>query len=266
MDGPKTLLVDASCIAYFLEGCLERFGMLDNQDVRKALVLYIQERLFINTAHPLSVVWCLDSKPYWRSRFEPEYKANRTGHKLDITPTLKLLDELGCCTVGHPEYEADDIAAALVRMFPSCHHYLLTTDNDWSGMVGAGVTMVCPLHEPRVREPVQVWGWLRGKYAKLPKCQQRKWKMPDVVGFDAQNVWKFKSIFGDSGDNLPPGCHPGLIDLFRPIVDPLEDESFTPTGFLESLDSPVNFDERRAQQFARSLPDLPFNPIRIGVS
>lgn len=261
----QTLIVDASCIAYFLEGCLERFGMLDNQDVRKAMVLYIQERLFLNTAFPLSVVWCLDSKPYWRSRFEPEYKANRTGSRLDITPTIKMLDELGCVTVGYPEFEADDIAAALVRMFPSPHHYLLTTDSDWGGMVGPGVTMISPLHEPRVRNPVQIWGWLRGKYAKLPKCQQAKWRMPDVVGFEPSKVWEFKAIFGDASDNLHPGCHPGMIDLFRPIIDPLSMEDFAPVSFLDSLDTPISFDERRAQQFARSLPDLPFNPVRIGV-
>jgi len=260
----NTLLVDASCIAYFLEGCLERFGMLDNQDIRKALVLYIQERLFLNTAFSLSVVWCLDSKPYWRSRFEPEYKANRVGHKLDITPTLKLLQDLGCHTVSMAEFEADDIAAALVRLWPGCHHYLLTTDNDWSGMVGPNVTMISPLFEPRIREPVQVWGWLRGKYSKVAKCHRDKWLMPDVVGFDPKNVWRFKAVFGDAGDNLPPGCHPGLIDLFNPIIDPIELE-FDQEGFLESLDSPVLFDESRAQQFARALPDLPFNPVRIGV-
>ena len=261
----KILIVDASCIAYFLEGCLERFDMLENQDVRKALILYIQERLFLNTAFPMSVVWCLDSKPYWRSRFEPEYKSTRTSHKLDIIPTIELLEDLGCCTVAHPEFEADDIAAALVRLLPSNHYYLLTTDSDWSGMVGPNVTMISPLHEPRVREPVQVWGWLRGKYAKLPKCQQTRWDMPDVVGFDPKKVWEFKIKFGDSADNLPPNCHPGLIDLFNPLVDPLQDESFSPVAFMDSLDTPLIFDERRAQQFARSLPDLPFNPVRIGV-
>jgi 5'-3' exonuclease len=260
----NTLIIDASCIAYFLEGCLERFDLLDSQDTRKALILFIQERLFLNTGFHIAPVWCLDSKPYWRSRFEPEYKANRMGHKLDISPTLNLLEELGCHTVSHPECEADDIAAALVRMFPDCHHYLLTTDNDWSGMVGERVTMLSPLFEPRVRQPVHVWGWLRGKFAKLPKCQQAKWQFPEVVGFNPQAVWEFKALFGDSGDNLPPGCHPGLIDLFNPIIDPLEDETFTPNEFLLALDCAVNFDERRSQQFARSLPDLPFNPIRIG--
>jgi hypothetical protein len=237
--------------------------MLENQDIRKALILFIQERLFLNTGFPVCPVWCLDSKPYWRSRFEPEYKGTRGGHKLDIQPTLDLLDELGCITIGFPEFEADDIAAALVKIWPSLHHYLLTTDSDWSGMVGGNVTMLSPLFEPRVREPVHVWGWLKGKYAKLPKCQQRKWNMPGVVGFDPSMVWQFKSVFGDTSDNLPPGVHPGMIDLFNPIIDPLE-QGFAPEEFMQALDCPVSFDERRAQQFARSLPDLPFNPIRIG--
>jgi hypothetical protein len=262
----KTLIIDGSCIAYFLEGCLERFDMLDSQDARKALILYIQERLFFNTGFAVTPIWCLDSKPYWRSRFEPEYKCNRTGPKLDITPTLKLLEELGCLTVALPEFEADDLAAALVVEFPHCHHYLLTTDNDWSGMVSENVTMLSPLFEPRVRQPVHVWGWLRGKYAKLPKCQQVKWRMPDVVGFNPQSVWQFKHQFGDNGDNLPPLCHPGMIDLYRPLIDPRDTDGYLDViePVLEALMTPVDFDERRAQQFARSLPDLPFNPIRIG--
>jgi len=260
----NTLIIDASCIAYFLEGCLERFDMLDNQDARKALILYIQERLFLNSAFPLAPIWCLDSKPYWRSRFEPEYKANRTSHKLDISPTLDLLEDLGCVTEGYPEFEADDIAAAIVRMLPGSKHYLLSTDSDWSGMVGPNVTMISPLHEPRLREPVHVWGWLRGKYAQLPKCQQIKWQMPNVVEFQPEEVWHFKHIFGDAGDNLQPGCHPGMIDLFRPIVDPIE-QGFSAENLLV-IETAQSFDERRAQQFARSLPDLPFNPIRIGVS
>lgn len=274
----RTLLIDASCIAYFLEGCLERFDMLDSQDARKALILYIQERLFLNSGWPLYPIWCLDSKPYWRSRFEPEYKCNRTGHRLDITPTLELLEELGCFTVGIPEFEADDIAAGLVKSFPSggkdvpgggVFHYLLTTDNDWSGMVGSNVMMLSPLFEPRIRQPVHVWGWLRGKYAKIPKCQQVYWKLPDVVGFDCRTVWDFKIRFGDAGDNLPANCHPGLIDLFNPIVDVCEDEEFDTVLsrlFFEYFDSgAIQYNEQRAQQFARSLPDLPFNPIRLGV-
>jgi hypothetical protein len=269
----RTLIIDGSCIAYFLEGCLERFDMLGNQDARKALVLYIQERLFLNSAWPMVPVWCLDSKPYWRSRFEPEYKGTRTRSKLNIRPTLELLEELGCHTIAIPEFEADDIAAGIVRTFPKAgpegvHHYLLTTDNDWAGMVGENVTMLSPLFEPRIRQPVHVWGWLRGKYAKLPKCNQIYWQMPDVVGFDCQQVWRFKSQFGDAGDNLPPRCHPGLIDLFNPIVEIMEDDQFGEAvwGFADSMESHAcQYDERRAQLFARSLPDLPFNPIRLGV-
>lgn len=258
------LVVDASCIAYFLEGCLERFDMLENQDARKALILYIQERLFLNTPVPMSVVWCLDSKPYWRSRFEPEYKATRGKHSLDISPTINLLNTLGCYTLSCAEYEADDMASAVVRMLPGNQHYLLTTDSDWMGMIQDNVTMLSPLFEPRVREPVHAWGWLRGKYAKLPKCQQTKWAMPDVVGFDPRSIWGFKVVYGDQSDNLPPNCHPGLIDLFNPIVDPLKDSSFDPSNLMDCLDTSIKFDERRAQQFARSLSDLPFNPIRIG--
>ena len=258
------LVIDASCIAYFLEGCLERFDMLENQDARKALILYVQERLFLNTPSPMSVVWCLDSKPYWRSRFEPEYKATRGKNKLSISPTLKLLRSLGCHTLACPEYEADDMASAVVRMLPENRYYLLTTDSDWMGMISENVTMLSPMFEPRVREQVHAWGWLRGKHAKLPKCHQSKWIMPDVVGFDPKSIWEFKVIFGDQSDNLPANCHPGLIDLFNPIVDPLRDQNFDPSNFMDCLDTSIEFDEKRAQQFARSLSDLPFNPIRIG--
>jgi len=258
------LIVDASCIAYFLEGCLERFDQLDNDDVRKALILYVQERLFLNTDFPLSVVWCLDRKPYWRERFEPGYKGTRGGHHLDISPTIGLLESLGCSVIECREFEADDMAAAAIRILPETQHYLLTTDSDWMGMVSKRVTMLSPLHEPRVRQPVQAWGWLKGKHSQLPKCQQIKWTVPDVVGFDPQEIWKFKSVYGDASDNLPANCHPGLINLFNPIIDPLEDSDFDPTNLIESLDTSIKFDEQRAQQFARILPDIPFNPIRIG--
>lgn len=249
-----TIIIDASAIAYIIEAKLTGFNSSD-PEVREGMVIWLNERLWLNSATPCRTIWALDSTPYWRSRYEPEYKANRTPATLNIKPTMEIIKALPNA-VAVQEFEADDIAGAYVQSIEGAVH-LLTIDSDWQGLVSNRVTMFNPIYEPQIRRPIEAWGWLNTKAKAVPKKYYPPYRVPQVINFQPREIWRFKARFGDVGDNLRPGSAIGLLDLLDPLerVDTLPD----PTGFIAL---PYNHD--RANAFMRALPDTPFNPIRYG--
>jgi 5'-3' exonuclease len=250
----STIILDASCLAFIIESKLESFNAAD-PDAREGMIVWLNERLWLNSATPCRTIWALDSKPYWRSRYEPEYKANRPAPTLNINPTMAIIRELPNA-VAIDEFEADDIAGAYVRELEGDIH-LLTVDSDWQGLVSKTVTMFSPIHEPHVRCPLEAWAWLNSKAKKISRRYYPPYKVPNPIGFDPREIWRFKARFGDAGDNLPPGSALGLLDLLDPLERP---DSLPDVSLFPAL--PYNYD--RANAFMRALPDTPFPPIRFG--
>jgi hypothetical protein len=265
---PSTLLIDAGCAAYLVENYLARQSPSEDLDqLRSGVIQWIDRRLFLNTAEPLIPIWLMDSPPYWRSQWEPEYKSNRLPNGISPGKTLKAIRAEAKFSLAISGYEADDLAGAIVRSLPGMRHYLFTSDNDWAGLINDQVMMVSPLYSPHVRQAIHAWAWLEKHYRDLPKCRQLLYNMPQPLGFDPREIWRYKARLGDSGDNLPPCTHPGLIDLLQPLVDPLNDAQAMEklwTCIMSALDHGTAFDYDMSQQFAMALPELPFNPIRIG--
>jgi len=262
MNREALLLIDASCMAYLIEGKLHEYQQHDNPDCRLAMIRWIDRRLFLASSFGVRPLWLIDSKPYWRSRYEPEYKATRhTSKRLDVSACLNAI-AADCHTLGMAEFEADDLAGAIAGL--GCEAYLLSTDTDWSGLVSDCVTVLSPCHEPHIRQPIHVWSWLKKKHDQLPKYKQGRWQLPRYQEFEPRDVFRFKCIFGDASDNLPEGCHPGLIDLIEPIEKPNDD--IIKDALRVAMREPVvGFDLELANQFSRTLPVLPFNPISVGV-
>ena len=251
----ELILIDASCMAYLIEAKLAGFNATDPQ-VREAMVAWVNERLWLNTANPCRVLWLLDSPPYWRSLYEPDYKGQRGARELDPTPCLNLIRSFPNA-VAVASFEADDLAGWYCRNATE-RVWLLTTDSDWQGLISESVTMLSPIHEPRVRGKMEVWGWLSTRAKTLPKKYHPPYKMPQAINFDCAEIWAYKARFGDTGDNLPPGTARGLIDLLNPL-QPIPAPLPNPEQFTA-----IAYNYSRAADFMRALPDLPFNPLRIG--
>lgn len=148
------------------------------------------------------------------------YKGGRKFPSKEVEKCRKVinsvLNSLDITTLGVKGYEADDMAAALVRINkPGEKMLLLTIDSDWLGLVNDDVSWYCMrgFTPPRYRHDIgsiNLWASKRLK-----------------VKFDKpSDIFEYKAQYGDKSDNMPP--NPSLlpyIDLLNPLEDPLRDSA-----------------------------------------
>ena len=111
-------------------------------------------------------------------------------------------------SIGISGYEADDLAAAYVKLSDGEENILLlTVDSDWLGMVSENVSWMCMYgYSPRVRgDLASINDWSQSRLGKLLK--------------KPSEIWEVKSEKGDASDGIP--AHPNhaykpIIDLFNP--------------------------------------------------
>jgi hypothetical protein len=185
-----------------------------------------------------NVVFCWDSKPYWRSeyllrddvwtRITPikrkvkqapapiHYKGGRSVPP-QLMSLIKATVSQRCELKGFHSmrlmanesygYEADDIASLLVQVNRASQNpkqiALLTRDKDWMGMIGKEVTWLCCNNDtPRVRT-------LENYASCFSKVQLR----------EPSDIWLHKALTGDASDNLPNcgGC-PESAEALLPVI------------------------------------------------
>jgi 5'-3' exonuclease len=149
-------------------------------------------------------------KPTKPKQAEPiAYKGGRKQlselHSNIVTLMRASVTELGYTLIGISNYEADDIAAALVRLNAGrSYTWLMTIDTDWLGLVNDNVGWFCQIgYAPRVRDSmkqVNVWS-------------ERRLKTTFNV---AREIWDYKAEVGDKTDNLPVFSPLEVIDLCQP--------------------------------------------------
>jgi len=164
-------------------------------------------------------IWVADKKPYWRSAVYPEYKGERNPKPTLFTNVLSSCRKL-FRPIGVTGYEADDCAAAIVKLLPETfkHTYLVTVDCDWMGLVSDSVTWLnTAMFTPRVRGVTGAYNWLLKQYDKSPKYLKESFDFPELSDFEPRFIWDFKAHFGDSSDNIKADSDSiSLIDLFNP--------------------------------------------------
>jgi len=182
---------------------------------------------------PHTVVVVDDSSPYWREAYLrergfPEYKGGRPSK----TDEWYEVNQAGLDYVTapnspihylkFPQFEADDIASAIVRSKSNRLVFLHTIDSDWMGLVNNGVlnsmTLDQALLEPFV-EPTSLWvsmaQWTprfrdeAGVFAHTLKREKRKIDSPP-------QIWDIKVEKGDKSDNLIKGSPIEVINLLNP--------------------------------------------------
>lgn len=224
-------LVDTSVVAHLINSRLQQYGLSaeDQQLYIAASFLWINSlgmMPYFADADRCHCIWLMDSKPYWRSQYCPEYKAKRPPTSAEIGMILDVFHALALPSLTIEGYEADDLAALFCVLYrkrplrsPWQRTYLLTIDSDWQGLIGDGITWVdVNGHEPRVRDAEQLYGWLESRHQKQAKKWQRAWPMPCWQEFSPRDIWRWKSVVGDRADNLAPYSPIGLIDLYQPCA------------------------------------------------
>lgn len=175
--------------------------------------------------HECKVIWVEDRKPYWRSSFHPEYKGNREDKPGLFACVYEMFLSLpNFARLAFPGFEADDIAAAIVRLWADSDKrvidqvFLATVDSDWLGLIVDHNVFWCDTasHLPRLRQKQEAYVWLRGKWNKQAKKWKAVWELPHEVTFKPQDIWEWKLHVGDKIDNLAPGCPRYMIDLLSP--------------------------------------------------
>jgi hypothetical protein len=131
-------------------------------------------------------------------------------------------NKIGSISVG---YEADDIAAGLVRtLSPQYKHtYLLTDDSDWLPLTSDTVTW-CGIagYNPRIRTPKIILDWVK-QHDKFSGDKSTKAKQV-FLWQSHKDIWKFKSIYGDksdgiAGDKENTTKYSPYIDLNNPVSE-----------------------------------------------
>ena len=146
-------------------------------------------------------VYALDSKPKWKFEIYPEYKANRASTKLGCDPKmapLRHLKNLGATCMRSEGQEADDVIATL------CHKHaakgpvvVVTSDKD--------------LWQLNAIPQVSVYNHHTKKMVDLDDMEK-------AFGIrDYRQIKLVKSLWGDSGDNVPNAV-PRMQKYLHPVI------------------------------------------------
>jgi 5'-3' exonuclease len=169
-----------------------------------------------NLTEPAKIIWVKDSKPYWRKEIFPAYKSKRAPQPDKDWFIKRFVSEVN--PIGFDGYEADDVAAAIVKLNPDKRIILGTIDSDWIQMVDERVIWCCLTgFLPQYRDIADGLAWFRAKLLEESKKRQRiLLEEYGVDGSDLRQIVDWKVVCGDKSDNLPPGSDRCLIDLFNP--------------------------------------------------
>lgn len=254
------LLIDASNVIHMLKHSLQSYDI--GYEDMEVFLKFVHYRPWITSNFELTPIWCMDHKPYWRQVMEPIYKNKFEGPCPIVEKANKKIVDLGFPCISLRGFEADDIAANLVRYLDPSPCYLLSGDSDWMGLVSNRVTYLNPMWTPFVRTPLQVWTWMEGKVRKMPKYLRHWYKLPVYSkDFDCTELWKWKALVGSTSTNLPPGMDVSLVDLFNPIVPMPKD---VVEQLFRALDlKSFSWRADLLKAFALEMPYVPFNPIRL---
>ena len=256
------LLIDTSNIAYVLANQIGLESDLqlteDLELILRAKLAFINSRVWLVNNQEYHVIWLLDSKPYWRSIYEPEYKAHRGISPINrtIIKLTKIVEE-NFYSLRFLSFEADDIAGKIVSDYGKNNKIVLvSTDSDWHGLVNENVCIYNPIYPPMHRTITETFAWLLGKVNKSTNYVKQRFIVPPIMQYKPRIIWDFKSLQGDSTDNLNPGTALGLIDLLDPFMCPN-------LRFSDVKNSPIRkYSKEKANEFL-SQGISPFNGIRI---
>jgi len=219
------VVVDASVISFHIrEAANKTFDADAPENLGKLLnytelcVHWINNLEFANFGvFCASVLWAFDSKPYWRSLYQVDYKHGRSQPLASVTQVRSEIAKK-VRRLAFPGFEADDVASTIYRLSRPLKRptYFLTCDTDWMGFCDEATWLNTYLYEPRVRGRAEAIDWINNQLKK--KLVRTRYGADFALSGSAKEIWRFKSLTGDSSDNIAPSDkeYSPLIDLLNP--------------------------------------------------
>lgn len=178
----------------------------------------------------------------------------------------KVLADKGLTLLSLPTFEADDMAASVVklnreRLADGRHHNitLATIDNDWLGLLGPEVRWFDTKgYYPRLRNSLETVNvWARRKHNRDYKGRKTPPVFQPLTSYE--EIWTRKVAEGDRSDNLPPGSPLGVIHLLEPAKRPWDNPLFNQT-VINLLERPTLVDMPSGHLAAEFLSEVGIDP------
>lgn len=223
-------IVDSSVIYYTFHHSSRVTDFSQDTELHNSIVEFIDSGglyPFANTQSNITSVWLIDSKPYWKSMYEPEYKSHRRRPLIQNENALYLNTiKSKASHLAFDQFEADDIAGAIARLPLDQYDrvFFLTVDSDWLGLLDKEGKRYCinPCgNSARVKNAWSAFQWYTSKYQKESEKRKKEspYRFKRWSNFVPSEIFLYKTAFGDVSDNLPQGTCRGLIDLLNPVTD-----------------------------------------------
>lgn len=224
-------LVDTSGILHRCNYFADKYDSGEDQ-IELQLQFVNESRYLLQNNASNATFWLNDcpDRDYWKRDYYPDYKGHRTsGSSLRDTSAIfnRVAKKYNFTVLQLARFEADDLAGAVIRFLEQQKSdqvfkiNLLTGDSDWQGLITKRVSGIYPM-SPYVRDVDVAYDWLENKWNKQGKAKKAAWILPSRKDFVPSDIWIWKSIVGDRGDNLAAGSDLGVISLRNPLVDCLE--------------------------------------------
>lgn len=285
-SGYRLFLIDASVFLHILEYRVaqQHLSQADADLYVRACFHWVNDLGFIPPFRGRKksvVIWLKDSKPYWRSQVYPPYKAQR--RKKDPSLGMGLIREIfeeqsqDYVTIEFPGFEADDLASLYARIWANraantafSEIHFCTGDSDWQGLIARDDQYWVNLngYGARVRQKPQIHQWLGGAIKKLSEKRQKWWVRPPLKDFRAHDIWTWKSIVGDTADNLKAGpdadlTQPELLSLINLYNPPQEFDLFQQSGAVDMAKQKIQDAVRHSPEFTWDSAESVLNSLGV---
>jgi hypothetical protein len=276
------LLIDTNGLAHFFVHKVERkeIALVNLSRYVELNVMYLLSGAplyHVAGDVPLNVLFLMDTKPYWRDFSLKQIGINYKGKRQCKPEKLSLLSSV-LTTIQHTllhrfkhplfsliasrrleghtvGYEADDLAASIVRMkhMKYNHIYVLTDDTDWLPLTNfKNVTWLgIASRQPRMRAYTQALQWCR-TWFETKKSIERS----NFVFNSPLDLWDFKAYFGDTSDNIPGDKKHKSEGLFKQYIDLLNPNKY----FMAWTEKDFNV----GFELAKGKERLPISPDKAG--
>lgn len=214
----KVTVLDTSCLIYLIHNSIDSLEDTPINPIIDRTVKLLINNYFTLDNHFIAVLDTKVDGKYWRDDLVKKdsgnkYKTGRKKKSLNwysiLERVLTIFKSLNIPMVGLPTYEADDVAALIVKCAKDrgVAVDLFTVDSDWMGLIDEPNNILwlnMANYPPKVRfylKDINEWSNRRLKET-LEK---------------PSDIWTVKAAQGDASDNLPSGTNIGLIDLLNPV-------------------------------------------------
>ncbi len=186
----KVLIIDCNSIIHRGYHAIPKLNTKDGTQVNAVYGFFAMFLKALNIFKPKYVCACFDvSRKTFRNEIFKDYKGTRTSAPDDLYPQFDIvknaLDIFNITRYEKKGFEADDLIATVVKNTEGLQRIIMSGDMDNAQLV---------------TKDTQIYGWAKAMKNNVIYDLQR---VREYFGIEADQVVDYKSLVGDSSDNIP---------------------------------------------------------------